>query len=80
MLSRAAKSDAPAVEPEAPPAPVLTIPEVARYLRVAEKTVYGLVRRGELKAFRVGRVMRCSRDEVARFISGNVRPDGVGDR
>ncbi len=48
---------------------VLTVPEVAQFLRVAEKTVYGLVKRGELKAFRVGRVMRCHRADVLSFVA-----------
>jgi len=51
---------------------VLTIPEVADFLRVAEKTVYALVKRGELRAFRVGRVMRCHRSEVLRFADANI--------
>lgn len=47
---------------------MLTVPEVARLLRVTTKTVYKLVHAGQLRSFRVGRVMRCRRDEVARFI------------
>jgi excisionase family DNA binding protein len=47
---------------------VMTAPEVAGFLRVNTKTVYGLIRRGELHAFRVGRVMRCHRPDVLRFV------------
>lgn len=48
---------------------VLTVPEVADLLRVTTKTVYKLIRAGALKSFRVGRVMRCRRHEVDRFIA-----------
>jgi putative molybdopterin biosynthesis protein len=44
------------------------VEEVAQTLRVNAKTVYALVRRGQLRAFRVGRALRCRRSEVARFI------------
>lgn len=40
-------------------------------LRVNTKTVYALIRRGELRAFRVGRAMRCRRAEIARFIKAS---------
>ena len=33
---------------------ILTIPEVASLLKVAEKTVYGLSQQGDLPAFKVG--------------------------
>ena len=48
---------------------VMTIPEVAQLLRVTAKTVYKLVRAGALRSFRVGRVMRCRRHEVDRFMA-----------
>lgn len=47
---------------------VLTVPEVAGFLRVNARTVYGLIRRGELQAFRVGRMMRCHRPDLLRFV------------
>ena len=49
-------------------AEVMTVPEVARLLRVTTKTVYKLLRTGTLRSFRIGRVVRCRRDEVNRFI------------
>jgi excisionase family DNA binding protein len=52
-----------------PAVEVLTVPEVARYLRVTTKTVYGLLKRGELASFRVGRVVRCRRADVDHFIA-----------
>lgn len=56
--------------PDVPPAgaAILTVTEVAEFLRVAPKTVYGLIKRGQLRAFKVGRVVRCYREEVLRFV------------
>jgi excisionase family DNA binding protein len=51
--------------------PVLTVDEVAKTLRVNAKTVYALVKRGQLRAFRVGRALRCRQAEVARFIKAS---------
>lgn len=48
---------------------ILTVPEVAKYLRVTAKTVYGLVRKGELRSFRVGRAVRVRRDDVEHFVA-----------
>lgn len=48
---------------------ILTVPEVAALLRVNAKTVYALIRKAELRAFRVGRVMRCRREDVLQFIA-----------
>jgi putative molybdopterin biosynthesis protein len=50
---------------------VLTTEEVAKALRVNPKTVYALIKRGELRAFRVGRALRCQRSEVTRFIKAS---------
>ena len=51
---------------------VMTMQEVAEYLKVAVRTVYGLVREGEIPVFKVGRVMRCRRSDVEAFISQQV--------
>lgn len=47
---------------------VLTVQEVAAYLKLADKTVYLLIRSGTLKAFRIGRAVRCRRADVEAFI------------
>ena len=52
---------------------VLTVPEVAEYLRVTTKTVYALIQRGDLASFRVGRVLRCLRSDVQNFIDSRTR-------
>ena len=50
------------------PPTVLTVPEVAEYLRVTPKTVYALIKRGELPSFRIGRAVRCRHSDVEQFI------------
>ena len=43
---------------------LMNIYEVARYLGVSPRTVYRLVNRGELKAYKVGSLWRFKREEV----------------
>jgi excisionase family DNA binding protein len=54
---------------------VMTVPEVAEFLRVTPKTVYALIREGELSAFRVGRVLRCHETAVHAFVGRRTRSD-----
>ncbi|MBE7483615.1 MAG: helix-turn-helix domain-containing protein [Polyangiaceae bacterium] len=48
---------------------VFTVQEVAEYLRVTPKTVYGLVKDGSLPSFRVGRSVRCRRTDLEAFVA-----------
>ncbi len=52
---------------------ILTIPEVADLLRVAEKTVYALAQRGEIPAFKVGGQWRFSRGAIQAWIDERTR-------
>ena len=45
----------------------LTVEEVAAYLRVSEATVRKLIESGELKATRVGRQYRISRESLQDY-------------
>ena len=45
----------------------LTVEEVAAYLRVSEATVRKLIESGELKATRVGRRYRISRESLQDY-------------
>jgi excisionase family DNA binding protein len=47
---------------------ILTILEVARYLKVAERTVYRLAAAKKLPAFKVGGAWRFSRAEIDTWI------------
>lgn len=46
----------------------LTIPEVAKLLRVGQKTAYTLAREGKLPAIRVGNQWRCSKKSLEQWV------------
>ena len=48
--------------------PILTLPEVAVLLKVAEKTVYTMPRKGQIPAFKVRGQWRFKRDDIDRWI------------
>lgn len=50
---------------------LLTIPEVARELRVARSTVYRLINAGDLPHVTVGTKSRVARTDLARYIEAN---------
>lgn len=56
---------------------ILTIPEIAELLRIAEKTVYSLAQKGELPAFKVGGQWRFSRKAIQGWIEEQT---GLGQR
>lgn len=45
------------------------VPAVAEMLDVCTETVYRLVARGDLKATRVGRVIRVSDEQIAAYLA-----------
>jgi excisionase family DNA binding protein len=47
---------------------LLTVAEVATLMRVSRMTVYRLIRRGQLKAIRVGRNYRVREDDLERYL------------
>ncbi|WP_054006559.1 methylation-associated defense system helix-turn-helix domain-containing protein MAD1 [Cypionkella psychrotolerans] len=48
--------------------PILTLPEVAVLLKVAEKTVYTMARSGQIPAFKVRGQWRFKNDDIDRWI------------
>lgn len=50
------------------PDSILTLPEVAGLLKVAEKTVYTMVQRGQLPAFKVRGQWRFKRSDLDQWI------------
>lgn len=56
-------SSSPAVENE-----VLTLDEVAKYLRVSKKTAYKMARAGQMPAFKAGNHWRVRRAELEEWI------------
>ncbi len=47
---------------------ILTIKEVADYLKVTERTLYRLAQEGKIPAFKVGGSWRFRRDDLDRWI------------
>ena len=54
--------------------PVMTVSEVAAYLKIAESTVYRLVKEGRLPGRKVGGAWRFSRQELEKWL---VQPTGA---
>ncbi len=50
------------------PDEILTLPEVARLLKVADKTVYTMAQKGQLPAFKVRGQWRFKRVDIDRWI------------
>jgi excisionase family DNA binding protein len=47
---------------------VLTIPEVSEYLRVSRKTIYRMLQRRDIPAFRLGGDWRINIEDLERWI------------
>jgi excisionase family DNA binding protein len=47
---------------------ILTLPEVAQLLKIAEKTVYSMAQKRQLPAFKVGGQWRFQRIDIDRWI------------
>ncbi len=56
---------------------ILTIPDVANFLKVTEKTVYGLAQKGDLPGFKVGGQWRFRRTAIDSWIDVKTRAAGV---
>ena len=56
---------------------ILTLPEVAGLLKVAEKTVYGLAQKGDLPAFKVGGQWRFRRTAIDSWIEVKTQVAGA---
>jgi len=49
----------------------MTVPEVARMLRLSQVTVNRLIRRNKLRAYRFGKVYRIPKYEAERFLNAS---------
>lgn len=50
------------------PSTILTVPEVCEYLRVSQVTLYRLLRRKDIPAFRIGKKWRFNLEDLERWI------------
>jgi len=58
---------------------ILTVQEVAAYLKLSRTTVWRWCSEGKLQAFKVGRGWRIHRAEVERLVGGEVGPIGYSE-
>lgn len=58
--------------------PVMTIEEVAEYLKVHSQTVYKMVREGQIKAVKVGRGWRVHKETLDNYLKGGQGNDKRG--
>ena len=59
--------------------PILTIRDVAEYLRVAEKTIYGLAQKRHIPSFKVGGQWRFRRADIDAWIAAR-SADSLGQQ
>ncbi len=59
---------------------VLTIPEVSEYLRVSRQTIYRMLRRGDIPAFRIGGDWRFNIEDLGHWIERDSRAPKSGLR
>ena len=51
---------------------ILTIEEVAKYLRVSDRTVYDWAQKGEIPAGKIGTVWRFKKSEVENWVNARL--------
>lgn len=56
---------------------ILTVQEVAAYLRLHAVTVYRMAQNGDLPAFRVGRRWRFKLDQIEQWVAGHQTPNSI---
>ena len=56
---------------------ILTLDEVADYLKAGKRTIYRLAQNGEIPAFKLGGTWRVSRKELDKWIASRT-PKGRG--
>ena len=54
---------------------VLNVDEACKYLKIAKVTLYKYIRRGEIPAFKMGRVWRFHRESLDNWIKNRVQED-----
>lgn len=53
--------------------PIMTLKEVAEYLRIHQTTLRKLIRRGEILGFKIGSDYRFRRDEIEKWLAEKQR-------
>ncbi len=55
---------------------ILTIEEVAKYLRVSERTVYDWAQKGEIPSGKIGTVWRFKKSEIESALKNGIKAKG----
>lgn len=58
---------------------IMTVKELAEYLKIAEKTAYRFASEGKVPGFKVGSAWRFRKSEVDRWISEQERNETKGE-
>ena len=56
---------------------ILTIEEVAKYLRVSDRTVYDWAQKGEIPAGKIGTVWRFKKSEIENWVNAKLSPSNL---
>ncbi len=56
---------------------IMTVTEVADYLKISEVTTYKLVQKGVIPSFKVGRHWRVKREDLSEFIEKQKRGERI---
>ena len=59
---------------------ILTIEEVAKYLRVSDRTVYDWAQKGEIPAGKIGTVWRFKKSEIENWVNARLSSDKMQDK
>lgn len=59
---------------------IMTVAELAAFLRLRENTIYELAAAGKIPCLRIGKSVRFSKSAVLRWASGQDRSGQVGEQ
>ncbi len=51
--------------------PILTVPEVSRYLKLSKSKVYYLIQKGQIPYLRIGRNVRIRESDLKKWVDAN---------
>ena len=54
---------------------VLNLEEACQYLRIAKPTLYKYIRKGQIPAFKMGRVWRFHKESLEQWVKNRVQTD-----
>lgn len=58
---------------------IMQIEEVVEYLNIGKNTMYGLLKSGELNAFKIGKVWKIPKASVEDYVRRKIEKNAVGN-